>query len=275
MGKLVADKAADRKLPLVIVIHNFCGQVQWHEHVAEYMARLGYVGLAVDFYGEALVPHMMRALPKSMEEGMKSVRYIFEKAMFPLESNMPHILALFQKWMDVGSSHPSVDPAYKPAAIGYCLGGLLVFDAIRGGLQVGGVVGFHSVLHYDQQPMDFPNSFMTAPQHVPAALNYNTDAPCLVENGVNDPYGGSPYREVFLKEMADAGVKVRWHELEDAGHGFALATCVWGGSTEYHADCDRQSTLHMLEMFREIWPNVTQRAVARNAAGTVIVSKAT
>ena len=59
------------------------------------------------------------------------------------------------------------------------------------------------------------------------------DALCLVENGEHDDFGKSPLREVLEKEMADAGVKVRWHNLEGAGHGFALAPCVWGGSKEF------------------------------------------
>merc|ERR1712241_573117 len=139
--------------------------------------------------------------------------------MLPIEANQPLMLGIFQKWIDAGCAHPCVDAACKPAAIGYCLGGLFVFDALRAGLQLGGVVSFHGVLRYDLQPkgfMDFCSSFMTIPKHIPAPLKYNTDAVCLVENGEHDEYGKSPLRDTFEKEMRDAGVKVRWHELEGA-----------------------------------------------------------
>lgn len=275
-GKLVANSAHDKKRPLVIVIHNFCGRVQWHEHVAEYMARLGYVGLAVDFYGPALIPHEIRGLPQTPEEAEQNIKDIFSKGMIPMEANMPLMLAIFQKWIDVGCAHPAVDPVCKPAAIGYCLGGLFCIDAIRAGLQLGGVVSFHGVLHYQQQPtefIDFVSSFMTLPQHIAAPLSYNTTAPCLIENGEHDGYGKSPLREVFEKEMADAGVKLRWHELKGADHGFALAPCVWGGSKEYHKEADRQSTLNMLHMFQEIWPDVEQQHVCKNAAGAIIIER--
>merc|ERR1719203_1727022 len=196
--------------------------------------------------------------------------------MIPMEANQPLMLAIFQKWIEAGSAHPCVDKERKPAAIGYCLGGLFVFDAIRGGLPLGGVVSFHGVLSYTMQSKqftDFITSFMELPEHVPAPPNYNTDTVCLVENGEHDDFGKAEFREVFEKEMAEAGVTVRWHELEGAGHGFALAPCVWGGTTEYHAEGDRQSTVNMLQLFRDLWPDVEQQAVPKNAAGTTIIEK--
>jgi len=273
---LVADNKAAGQKPLVIVIHNFCGQTRWHVHVAEYMARLGYVGLAVDFYSPSLVPHALRALPKSQEEGMANVQKIFKDAMLPIEANEPLQMGILQKWIDAGCAHPAVDAEQKPAAIGYCLGGLFVLDAVRAGLPLGGVVSFHGVLRYDLQPDEFMKwvgSFMTIPEHIPAPRKYSTETLCLVENGENDSYGKSPLRDTFEKEMADAGVKLQWHELEGAGHGFALAPCVWGGREEYHEAADRQSTLNMLQMFKQLWPQVGQRPVHQNAAGTVIIEK--
>lgn len=273
-GKLVADAAAAGPRPLVIVVHNFCGRVQGHEHVAEYMARLGYVGLAVDFYGPKQLPHELRRVPKSQAES--PIQHVIGKVMIPQEANTPLTLAIFQKWIEEGLAHPAVDAACKPAALGYCLGGLFLFDAIRGGLALGGVVSFHGVLHYSHQPQqffDWIQSFQgPLPEYVPPVFNYNREALVLVENGEHDDYGKNPHREIFEREMADAGVKVRWHEHAGAGHGFALAPCIWG--TELHEEADRESTMNMLQMFREIWPGVPQRAVARNAAGTLIPAAA-
>ena len=42
--------------PLVIVIHNYPGLKFFEENVAEYLARVGYVGLAIDLYGDSVPP---------------------------------------------------------------------------------------------------------------------------------------------------------------------------------------------------------------------------
>ena len=51
-------------------------------------------------------------------------------------------------------------------------------------------------------------------------------------------------------------------------HGFALAPGVF--STAYHELADRRSTLSMLSLFAEVWPEYPQFAVERNACGTVL-----
>ena len=48
----------------------------------------------------------------------------------------------------------------------------------------------------------------------------------------------------------------------------ALAAGVW--STAYHEAADRRSTLAMLSLFAEIWPQYTQNPVTTNACGTVL-----
>ena len=41
---------------------------------------------------------------------------------------------------------------------------------------------------------------------------------------------------------------------------------MWG--TMYHEDADRRSTLSMLQLFAEVWPEFPQYPVATNACGT-------
>jgi hypothetical protein len=47
-----------------------------------------------------------------------------------------------------------------------------------------------------------------------------------------------------------------------------LAAGVW--STAYHEAADRRSTLSMLSLFAEVWPQYPQNAVLANACGTVL-----
>ena len=60
----------------MLVIHNYQGLKFFDVDVAEYLARVGYVGLAIDLYGE-YVPAEQRLFP----EDSKRVAD-FQKALF-------------------------------------------------------------------------------------------------------------------------------------------------------------------------------------------------
>ena len=62
VGHLVAPAAAPGRRPLVLVVHNYQGLKFFDVDVAEYLARVGYVGLAVDMYGDR-VPADEREFP--------------------------------------------------------------------------------------------------------------------------------------------------------------------------------------------------------------------
>ena len=62
LGHLVAPPATAGPRPLVMVIHNYQGLKFFDVDVAEYLARVGYVGLAIDVYGN-IVPPDERVFP--------------------------------------------------------------------------------------------------------------------------------------------------------------------------------------------------------------------
>ena len=49
-----------------------------------------------------------------------------------------------------------------------------------------------------------------------------------------------------------------------------MYTHTYNYSTAYHEDADRRSTLSMLQLFAEIWPEFPQNVVATNACGTAL-----
>ena len=51
LGHMIAPSEASGPRPLVLVIHNYQGLKGFDVDVAEYLARVGYVGLAIDMYG--------------------------------------------------------------------------------------------------------------------------------------------------------------------------------------------------------------------------------
>ena len=74
--------------------------------------------------------------------------------------------------------------------------------------------------------------------------------------------------DAWKLEMDEAGVDWRFNNHAQTPHGFALAAGVW--STAYHEPADRRSTLSMLSLFAEVWPDYPQNAVPVNACGTVL-----
>ena len=76
-GTLVAPPKSEGPKPLVLVIHNYQGLKFFDEDVAEFMARSGYVGLAIDLYGDN-VPSNERLWPDDPEKVMSFNRKCFE-----------------------------------------------------------------------------------------------------------------------------------------------------------------------------------------------------
>ena len=91
----------------------------------------------------------------------------------------------------------------------------------------------------------------------------------LIENGAEDQLVPDKSRERFFKEMNEAGVDWVFHHHAKTPHGFALPPSL-GPPGRLYEPADRRSTQNMLALFREIFPEVTQNTVTRNAAGTII-----
>ena len=81
-----------------------------------------------------------------------------------------------------------MDATLAPLAIGYCIGSLAVLEAVRGRLNLSGVVSFQGLL---QTGVDGVRTLIR------------------IENGPNDPYVLADDRERFFAEMNAAGVDWR------------------------------------------------------------------
>ena len=64
-GYLVSPSKDEGKKPLILIIHNYQGLKFFEIDVAEYIACLGYVGLAIDLYGD-YVPEDERLWPEDI-----------------------------------------------------------------------------------------------------------------------------------------------------------------------------------------------------------------
>ena len=266
LGHLVAPPESVGPRPLVLVIHNYQGLKFFDVDVAEYLARVGYVGLAIDLYGN-IVPPDQRIFPAEESEVHAFQAKCFE-GMVAMDHDHELFRSLLQEWLDEGRSHETVDANISPASIGYCFGGVAVIECVRGGLDLGGVVSFHGLLQTGEDPN--PERFgVQRPTVKTCDNNYNTRTVLMIENGADDGLVPDESKQRFFKEMDDAGVDWVFHHHARTPHGFALPPTL-GGPGRLHTATDRRSTMNMLTLFREIFPGIPQNVVEHNAAGTRI-----
>tara|TARA_E500000331_G_C17134550_1_gene659815 strand:- start:28 stop:912 length:885 start_codon:yes stop_codon:yes gene_type:complete len=266
LGHLVAPPESVGPRPLVLVIHNFQGLKFFDVDVAEYLARVGYVGFAIDLYGDTLPPEE-RMFPSDESDAASFMVRTFE-AMVALDHDYERFRALLQEWLDQGLAHPSVDSSTPGAAIGYCFGGCAVLEAVRGGLNLGGVVSFHGLLQTGEDPNPARRG-VERPPIKDCTNHYNTNTTIVIENGAKDQLVPRESRKRFFDEMDAADVDWCFNDHAKTPHGFALPATL-GGPGKIHEAADRRSTMNMLSLFREIFPDVPQNPVTHNGAGTSI-----
>lgn len=266
LGHLVAPPPAVGPRPLVLVIHNYQGLKFFDVDVAEYLARVGYVGLAIDVYGD-LVPPDERTWPDDPSRVVEFNKKCF-RGMVSMDHDHELFRAIMGAWIEAGRAHDSVDASGPAAAIGYCFGGMAVIEAVRGGLDLAGVVSFHGLLQTGEDP-NAGQFGAERPALKKCENDYNTNTVILVENGAEDELVPLESRARFCAEMDAAGVQWMIDDHARTPHGFALPPTL-GPPGRLHEASDRRSTANMLSLFREIFPGVEQNRVAHNAAGTAI-----
>jgi dienelactone hydrolase len=234
--------------------------------VAEYLARVGYVGLAIDTYGDK-VPADQRTWPDNPAEIEAFQKQCFE-GMVAMDHDHELFRSLLQEWLEQGLAHESVDANFAPAAIGYCFGGMAVLECVRGGLNVSGVVSLHGLLQTGEDPNPARNGAVRPPLK-PCANNYTKGAIVVIENGASDELVPDESKQRFFAEMTEAGVQWVFNHHAHTPHGFALPPTL-GPPGRLYVPTDRRSTVSMLALFREVFPGVPQNYVAHNAAGTSI-----
>lgn len=266
LGYLVAPAADLGPRPLVLVIHNYAGLKYFDVDQAEYLARLGYVGLAIDVYGDLISPEerLWSTDPSKLQIHMRKAF----TAMASVDHDHEFFRAILAAWLDLGRQHASVDATQSPVAIGYCFGGVAVLEAVRGGLDLSGVVSFHGLLQTGEDTAPSRVGIERAPLKR-CENRYNTRTIVRVENGADDPYVLADNRERFFAEMNAAGVDWSFHDYARTPHGFALPPTL-GPPGALHESSDRRSTMGLLSLLREVFPQVPQARVEHNAAGTRI-----
>jgi dienelactone hydrolase len=173
--------------PGVLVSHAWRGRSSFENGKAEMLARLGYVGFALDLYGKGV-------LGNSPQEN--------RRLMQPFLKDRQKLLRHMQLALREAGSLPEVD-ASRLAAIGFCFGGLCVLDLARSGADVRGVVSFHGLL---SPPGD------TATRHYGGKV--------LVLHGWDDPMALPDALLALARELTRLGADWQLHAYGNTLHAF-------------------------------------------------------
>lgn len=181
------DDAIQGQRPLVLVSHAWAGRSEFTSEKARYLAKLGYVGFAIDMYGKGKLGQTDAECGALMQPFVEDRALLQQRILAALKT------AKLLPWVDDS----------KIAAIGFCFGGLCVLDLARTCEQVKGVVSFHGLLH--------------APSNLE---NYKISAKVLVLHGHDDPLVPPSQVLDFETEMTNADADWQLHAYGNTVHSF-------------------------------------------------------
>lgn len=208
-------------LPAVCVFPAWNGRDGFAEDKALALARIGYVGCAMDVYGKGIKADTASECAHLMNPLMED-RSLLRK----------RILAGFE----MVSSLPFVDKE-KIGAIGFCFGGLCALDLARSGAALRGVVSFHGLLK--------------AP---PLHLTCSPSCKVLVLHGFDDPMVRPHDVLAFEEEMTSYCVDWQLHSYGGVMHAFTNPlACAKEMGLLYSAVADKRSWHAMKGFFEEIF----------------------
>ena len=221
-GYVARPAAAKGKVPGVVVIHQWMGLTDHERKVSDDLAKLGYVALAADIYGEGVHP----ASPG--EAGKLAGSFKGDRALY-----RRRIAAAIEAL----KAQKGVDPS-RLAIIGFCFGGTGALEAARGGLPVKGVVSFHGGLDV---PADSTPGSITAK--------------VLVCHGADDPFVPAKDVTAFQDEMRKAKADYVFVAYAGAVHAFTQKEAGNDNSkgAAYNEAAHRRSWQHMKDFLKEIF----------------------
>lgn len=181
------DDSHGQPRPGVLVSHAWRGRSDFENAEAEQLARMGYVGFALDLYGKGVIG-------KSPQENQRLMQpHLDDRAMLwrKLDAALREVRSL-----------PEVD-ARKLAAIGFCFGGLCVLDLARNGADLRGVASFHGLL-----------------SPPPTRKDCRFDGSVLVLHGWEDPMAPPEQLTALGRELTALGADWQLHAYGHTLHAF-------------------------------------------------------
>ncbi len=225
IGYLSYDDSFSGLRPGVLVVHEWWGNGKYTRFRADMLARLGYIALAVDMYGDG----------KQADHPDDAKKFASE-----VSNDIGIAKTRFLAALRLLKNQSLTDPE-KIAAIGYCLGGGVVLNMARSGVDIQGVVSFHGSLS---------TNMVAEPGTIKAAI--------LVLNGGNDPFVTPEILKQFEAEMRTASARFRIINYPGAWHSFTNPEAgIYGEKFNlplvYNRQADLASWEEMQVFFKDIF----------------------
>lgn len=186
-GFLASSELHNGPKPGVLVVHDWTGRGEFACDKARMLADMGYVGFAVDMYGDAKTG-------ATNDEKMA----LMQPLMHDRSLLQGRMLAAYEVLKQI----PEVDST-RIAVIGFCFGGLCALDLARTGAAIQGAVSVHGLL-------------MKPDAREAQAIN----ARVLVLHGYDDPMVPPEHVQQFAQEMNEAQCDWQIHMYGRVQHAF-------------------------------------------------------
>ncbi len=217
----VALEKSQGKRPLIFIFPAWEGKNDFAEKKAIELAKIGFIGCALDPYGKGI-------LGKDREE--------CSSLMGPLMANREMLRRRILASKALLSVIPEAD-IDKVGAIGFCFGGLCALDLARAGVDVKGVVSFHGLL-----------------QEAEGLSIHPILSKVLVLHGNKDPMVSCRDVETFCLEMESKSVDFQVHIFGNTMHAFTNPEANDPDfGTVYSQSADCRSWLLMRSFFEELF----------------------
>jgi dienelactone hydrolase len=222
IGYIAYDDSIKGKRPGVIVVPDWWGHGEFVRDRARALAKMGYTAMVMDNYGGG------KYVEPPSEAG---------KLMDALTADPKAMKARFMATKNTLNRHKTVNG--KIGAIGYSLGGLIVIEMARQGVDLDGVASLWGVISKPAIP----------------AVQGNVKAKLLIQQPAED--GWAPMEEVkrLEHEMTYAGADIKVIVYPDTAHGFSRTDAdqrakKYKLGIRYHAKADKKSWSDLEEFFK-------------------------
>jgi dienelactone hydrolase len=186
-GMAVLPEGRTGKVPGVLVGGDWRGRHAFAISMAERMARLGYVGFAIDMYGGAKTG-------ANLQDNIALMK--------PLSDDRGLLMARVNAALATLKAMPEVDAA-RTAMMGTCFGGMCALDLARSGADVRAAVSVHGLFH--------------AP---PKELCKPITAKVLILHGFDDPMANPEQGVAIGRELNALGADWQMHNYGGVVHAF-------------------------------------------------------
>ncbi|MCP4473385.1 MAG: dienelactone hydrolase family protein [Gammaproteobacteria bacterium] len=207
-------------LPVVLIFHTGNGRNQFVCDKAKALAKLGYLGVALDVYGKGV-------FAESVEEQLALVT--------PLIQDRVTLRQRLLLGMETAKTLPQAD-SNNIAAMGYCFGGLCALDLARAGAKLNGAASFHGLL--------------SAPENL---ANAEIHGKILAMHGHDDLLVPPEQVLAFETEMTQANVDWQVHVYGQTRHAFTNPKSNFERGNIYNAAADKRSWLTLQSFLTEVF----------------------